>query len=135
MMLFLSFAILDETQSPWESEDDRIKVFSLAADVLQVDLARLWGLANPDETFLALFSKIAFNLLENPVNHKSKPMRQALFDVVRAAVIKYNQGSECGNLMMEAIRRSEAMVPHMVDLVDTIITDAHGKKAKQYAAA
>lgn len=101
-----------------------MKVMNLFAKVLKMDLARLWGIAQPDEMFLGVFSKISFTLLENAINNKSKHMRQNIFNVLRIVVSRYHQTTEAVNLLSSLIRKAETFVTHMVDLTDTIVSDA-----------
>src|SRR5690606_33054124 len=64
----------ENTDSEWKER--LVKVFN---NTLEHDyLGRLWKMDKPEETFLLLFYKTAFILLENPQNVKHKSLKEGI---------------------------------------------------------
>ena len=68
---------------------EREKILSTLYQALLLDLERLWNQTKPEEQFINLFTKIAFQLLENPLNTKNKQIKNLLFRIVITVIAKY----------------------------------------------
>jgi condensin complex subunit 1 len=138
-------AKLEEDKSSfWEDENLRERFLTTLLHVLDVDLNRLWAGLNPEETFISLFSKLVFQMLENAANAKCKPIKSAMLLIVAALVKKYAQAFAVVNIMIDLLVRRcdccwidhpeaddiickqhkfEHVVGTLTDLVESVVKD------------
>lgn len=86
----------------WSAQ--KLKAFDLASWLLDLKLTKLWTLPPDRLTFVTLFTKPAYQLLENPAHAKSNPIKERIFRVISLCVKQYDhlpgklrapQASEC----------------------------------------
>lgn len=111
-----------EVNSPWELDLEKENILSILFNTLDADLTLLWDHHQPEEAFVGVLSKIAFLVLENPVNSKSKAIKSSAFMIIGTLAMKYHYSIHIVSSMMDHMRKVENIVTVFVDLVDYVVT-------------
>ena len=108
----------------WELDSEREKALAILSSVLVLDLSTLWGASSPEEEFLHLFTKIAFQVLENPLNAKNQEIRGQVFIILGNLVKRYGQSFQITMTLVNNIlcKFEHAVVP-LVDLMELFTTE------------
>jgi len=113
----------DKDTSIWELDTEKEKIIVMLLSVIDLDLSRLWNLPQPEESFLNLFSRIAFQVMENPANIKSKTIKRAALILVATASIKYYRSFNLVSSLLDSLYKHEHLVTPFVELIDMLVTE------------
>eukprot|EP00004_Rigifila_ramosa_P021906 TRINITY_DN5903_c0_g1_i2.p1 TRINITY_DN5903_c0_g1~~TRINITY_DN5903_c0_g1_i2.p1 ORF type:complete len:1468 (+),score=404.16 TRINITY_DN5903_c0_g1_i2:458-4405(+) len=102
----------------------RERVLQTLLSVLKLRLSRLWGVDQPEESFLSLFSLVTQAVLENPHSSRAtgKDMREICGDILGMLVDQYN----CSVLATQSFLRLSQNYEHtataLADIVHRMVT-------------
>jgi condensin complex subunit 1 len=88
--------------------------------LLELDLSRIWKLPYPEENFINLFSKTAYQILENPNNAKNKVIKRCLFILIATLIKKYNQTVGVTTALIHLLHNYEHLAVVVVELMETL---------------
>lgn len=87
----------------WSAQ--KLKAFDIAAWLLDLKLSKVWTLTPDRVNFVALFTKPAYQLFENPAHAKSKPIKERAFRILSLCIKHYDHlfgrvsiGKHCNRL-------------------------------------
>lgn len=83
------------------------KTLMALLQLLDLDLARFWGLSYPEDEFNILLTRIAGAMMENPANLKQKAVKSDLFLLFARLVQKYNQSIHVTPLISNQLHNHE----------------------------
>nr|XP_044995665.1 condensin complex subunit 1 isoform X1 [Jaculus jaculus]XP_044995666.1 condensin complex subunit 1 isoform X1 [Jaculus jaculus] len=98
-------------------EEERQPVLQLLAQLLQLDLRRLWSHSETEEEFVSLVTGCCYRLLENPTigHQRSRPTREAITHLLGVALMRYNH-------MLSATVKIIQMLQHFEHLASVLVT-------------
>ncbi|KAI8389378.1 condensin complex subunit 1 [Blakeslea trispora] len=99
----------------WSSQ--KLKAFDLANWLLGLKLTKIWTLSPDRIAFVALFTKPAYQLFENPVYAKSSQMKERIFRVLSLCVKHYDHLSVAQTTIMQDLQYYEHSAETMAELL------------------
>lgn len=106
--------------SIWNIEREREEILSAIVALVELPLSEIWL---PEQSFLNLFTHLAFSLLDTPLNAKSASLRSSCMAILRPLIVTYAYQSECIVRFVHKLRSSETLIPSIVDLIDSMKND------------
>eukprot|EP00126_Sphaerothecum_destruens_P009999 Sdes_comp20649_c0_seq1m15928 len=89
-------------------------------NLLDLEIARLWGLSFPEDEFIHLFSRICYLLLENPLHTRDKNICEAIFHILGILVSKYNQALGVTTTIVHMLLNLPHLVSSFADLMSVL---------------
>lgn len=83
---------------------------------LECELAALWGLSAPDESFMHLFTRAACALLEHPTLSKNAAIRRPAVEVLATAAARFGQRLAVVTSCVELVHKCEHVPPYLAEL-------------------
>ncbi|EPB86159.1 hypothetical protein HMPREF1544_07061 [Mucor circinelloides 1006PhL] len=99
----------------WSAQ--KLKAFDLASWLLDLKLTKLWTLPPDRLTFVTLFTKPAYQLLENPAHAKSNPIKERIFRVISLCVKQYDHLPAAQTTIMQNLQYWEHSAEPMAELL------------------
>ncbi|KAK4520610.1 uncharacterized protein ATC70_006488 [Mucor velutinosus] len=99
----------------WSAQ--KLKAFDLASWLLDLKLTKLWTLPPDRLTFVTLFTKPAYQLLENPAHAKSNPIKERIFRVISLCVKHYDHLPAAQATIMQNLQYWEHSAEPMAELL------------------
>ncbi|GAN09384.1 condensin complex component cnd1 [Mucor ambiguus] len=99
----------------WSTQ--KLKAFDLASWLLDLKLSKLWTLPPDRLTFVTLFTKPAYQLLENPAHAKSSPIKERIFRVISLCVKHYDHLPAAQTTIMQNLQYWEHSAEPMAELL------------------
>lgn len=106
--------------SIWNIEREREEILSAIVALVELPLSEIWL---PEQSFLNLFTHLAFSLLDTPLNAKSASLRSSCMAILRPLIVTYAYQTECIIRFVHKLRSSETLIPSIVDLIDSMKND------------
>ncbi|WRX25150.1 Condensin complex subunit 1 [Theobroma cacao] len=101
----------------WNWELQRGRMLNLIANSLEINLALLFGSADPDENYLSFIVKNSFSMFENTMLLKDSETKDALCRIIGACATKYHYTEQSSASIMHLIHKYDFVVIHMADAV------------------
>ncbi|XVF07116.1 hypothetical protein REPUB_Repub06bG0110700 [Reevesia pubescens] len=101
----------------WNWELQRGKMLNLIANSLEINLALLFGSADPDENYLSFIVKNVFSMFENAMLLKDSETKDALCRIIGACATKYHYTEQSSASIIHLIHKYDFVVTHMADAV------------------
>lgn len=106
--------------SIWNIEREREEILSAIVALVELPLSEIWL---PEQSFLNLFTHLAFSLLDTPLNAKSASLRSSCMAILRPLIVTYAYQTECIIRFVHKLRSSETLIPSIIDLIDSMKND------------
>ena len=102
-------------------------------EVVELKLTELWCQRTPDETFLALFSKAAYTVLEQPGALKAcgASLRDALWTLIAVPAVKYNLAESTTAEVVRLLLTCEHCAPPLAELMQRLLGEEEGAGAPE----
>lgn len=96
------------------------------AEVLEVDMSKLWTMGIPDENFISLFCRISYQLLEQPIAGRSGSVKTMLLKLIAVPMhLVKNIETQVVATVMHLLNNYEHTVTAVADLCRMMATEMH----------
>ncbi|KAI9263006.1 non-SMC mitotic condensation complex subunit 1-domain-containing protein [Helicostylum pulchrum] len=99
----------------WNSQ--KLKSFDLASWLLDLKLSKIWTLTPDRVNFVALFTKPAYMLFENPLQVKSRPIKDRIFRILSLCIKHYEHLFVAQTTIMQYLQYWEHCAEPMAELL------------------
>ena len=117
----------DETSFNW-IEHREVAVIALA-EVLEVDMSKLWTLGVPDENFINLFCRVSYQLLEQPISGRGSLFKTTLLNLIaRPMNLLQSIETQVVATVMHMLNNYEHAITAVADLCRIMATDMNDRR-------
>ncbi|XP_071858144.1 CAP-D2 condensin subunit [Bombus fervidus] len=106
-----------------EWENSREKALEYIYRLLQLPLSKLWQPPIVEDSFIVLFTKVCYKILEQCKDSKQKSLRQTIFEILGTSIKKYNHGISCVIRIIQLVKIHDTLASHMAVGVIHMIND------------
>lgn len=100
-----------DIEEEWES--DREKALEHIYRLLQLPLQKLWQPPIVEDSFIILFTKVCYKVLEQCKDSKCKHIRETIFEILGTSVKKYNHGISCVIRIIQLVKLHDILASHI----------------------
>ncbi|XP_076302628.1 condensin complex subunit 1-like [Lasioglossum baleicum] len=104
-------SVKSDIEEEWET--NREKVLEYIYRLLQLPLQKLWQPRILEDSFITLFTKVCYKILEQCKDSKQKHTRQTIFEILGTAVKKYNHGISCVIRIIQLVKLHDMLAAHI----------------------
>ncbi|EDQ87343.1 uncharacterized protein MONBRDRAFT_33420 [Monosiga brevicollis MX1] len=109
----------------------RSQAYGVVAQLLELELPKLWSMSCPDEAFVNLFTRVLYLALENPEVVKDKDLRQDIFEMLGRLVQAYNHTLGACTTIVHMLPHFEHLSEPFADLVTLCSTKYNSPRVTQ----
>ncbi|KAF9438398.1 Condensin complex subunit [Entomortierella beljakovae] len=110
-----------EGTSTWTIEKQR--AMDLMSKCLELQLSKIWTATHEKETFVSLFFKPAYQILENKENIKISALKQRVYNVVCICIKRHNHEFGARTTILQNLQYWEHTPEPMAELLEMLIND------------
>ncbi|KAF9919096.1 Condensin complex subunit [Lobosporangium transversale] len=110
-----------EGTSTWTTEKQ--KALSLMSKCLELHLSRIWTATHEKETFVSLFFKPAYQILENKENIKIVALKQRVYKVLCICIKRHNHEFGARTTILQNLQYWEHTPEPMAELLEMLINE------------
>ncbi|KAF8935517.1 armadillo-type protein [Dissophora ornata] len=111
----------DEQSSTWTSEKQ--KAMDSMSKCLELQLSKIWTATHEKETFISLFFKPAYQILENKENIKNSALKQRVYKVLCICIKRHNHEFGAKTTILQNLQYWEHTPEPMAELLEMLIND------------
>ncbi|KAF9174343.1 Condensin complex subunit [Mortierella sp. AD010] len=108
-----------EGPSAWMTEKQ--KAMDLMSECLELNLSKIWTTTPERETFVSLFFKPAYQILENKENVKSSALKQRVYKVLCICILRYNHEFGARTTILQNLQYWEHTPEPMAELLEMLV--------------
>ncbi|KAG0301224.1 Condensin complex subunit, partial [Dissophora globulifera] len=109
----------EEGTSTWTSEKQR--AMDLMCKCLDLHLSKIWTATHEKETFVSLFFKPAYQILENKENIKVSALKQLVYKVLCLCIKRHNHEFGAKTTILQNLQYWEHTPEPMAELLEMLI--------------
>ncbi|KAF9117197.1 Condensin complex subunit [Mortierella sp. AM989] len=110
-----------EGTSTWTTEKQ--KAMDLMSKCLELHLSKIWTATHEKETFISLFFKPAYQILENKENVKISALKQRVYKVLCICIKRHNHEFGARTTILQNLQYWEHTPEPMAELLEMLIND------------
>ncbi|KAF9345500.1 Condensin complex subunit [Mortierella sp. AD094] len=110
-----------EGTSTWTAEKQR--AMDLMGKCLELHLSKIWTATHEKETFVSLFFKPAYQILENKENVKIPALKQRVYKVLCICIKRHNHEFGARTTILQNLQYWEHTPEPMAELLEMLIND------------
>ncbi|KAG0021464.1 Condensin complex subunit [Entomortierella chlamydospora] len=110
-----------EGTSTWTTEKQR--AMDLMSKCLELHLSKIWTATHEKETFISLFFKPAYQILENKENIKITALKQRVYKVLCICIKRHNHEFGARTTILQNLQYWEHTPEPMAELLEMLIND------------
>ncbi|KAF9195978.1 Condensin complex subunit [Haplosporangium sp. Z 11] len=111
----------DDRISTWTAEKQR--AMDLMSKCVELPLSKIWTATHEKETFISLFFKPAYQILENKENIKIASLKQRVYKVLCTCIKRHNHEFGARTTILQNLQYWEHTPEPMAELLDMLIKD------------
>ncbi|OAD62279.1 Condensin complex subunit 1, partial [Eufriesea mexicana] len=104
-------SVKSDIEEEWEIS--REKVLEYIYRLLQLPLQKLWQPPILEDSFITLFTKVCYKILEQCKDSKQKYIRQTIFEILGTSVKKYNHGISCVIRIIQLVKLHDVLAAYI----------------------
>lgn len=112
---------VEQGTSTWTSEKQ--KAMDLMSKCLELQLSKIWTATHEKETFISLFFKPAYQILENKENIKIAPLKQRVYKVLCLCIKRHNHEFGARTTILQNLQYWEHTPEPMAELLEMLINN------------
>ncbi|CAG8485546.1 2013_t:CDS:10 [Paraglomus brasilianum] len=103
--------------SQWNWDEQRKATLTVMVNVLKLNLESIWVMKQELETFVGIFTKTVFLILESPLNIKDQSTKMHLFEILAISTKNYKQTFAIKTSILQHLRYYEHMPEPTAELL------------------
>ncbi|KAG0240937.1 Condensin complex subunit [Actinomortierella wolfii] len=111
----------EDGASSWTGEKQ--KALDLMCRCLDLDLHKIWMATHEKESFISLFFKPAYQLLENKENIKLAGLKRSIYRTISLCVVRHNHAFGARTTILQNLQYWEHTPEPMAELLQMLIVD------------
>ncbi|KAG0366325.1 Condensin complex subunit [Gamsiella multidivaricata] len=111
----------EQGTSTWTTEKQ--KAMDLMSKCLELQLSKIWTATHEKETFISLFFKPAYQILENKENVKISALKQRVYNVLCICIKRHNHEFGAKTTILQNLQYWEHTPEPMAELLVMLIND------------
>ncbi|KAF9352012.1 Condensin complex subunit [Mortierella sp. NVP85] len=112
---------VEQGTSTWTAEKQ--KAMELMSKCLELQLSKIWTATHEKETFISLFFKPAYQILENKENIKISALKQRVYKVLCICIKRHNHEFGAKTTILQNLQYWEHTPEPMAELLEMLINE------------
>ncbi|KAF0449771.1 Condensin complex subunit 1 [Gigaspora margarita] len=108
----------------WDWSAQKPVTLSLMVKILELKIKKIWSSTHERDTFVSLFTKSAYRILENVTNTKDSAIKKIIYQILSVCVKDHNHAFGAQTSIMQNLQYYEHLAEPMAEFLDVL--------AKQY---